>query len=469
MTKRTLLLFFLIVLLPLPALAQTFGAQEFTLQNGMQVVVIPNHRAPVVTHMVWIKVGGADNLPGRSGMAHYFEHLMFKGTKKIAPGDFSKIVKTLGGEDNAFTGQDYTAFYQSIAVENLPKVMEMEADRMQNLSPPEEHFKSEKAVVLEERRQRTDNDPRAMFNEQINSELYINHPYGTPVVGWMDEIEKYDWADVKSYYDTWYAPNNAILVVSGDITAETLKPLAEKYYGAIPKKTIPVRLRPNIPPAPAATILTLRHSSVHQSVLQKVYLAPTEAKARKDSLALQILAEIMNGGPTARLYKNIVVGQKKATSVAFDYNATMLDYGAIIVGATPAAGSTPDDVETLINTEIRKVIENGVTDAEVKEAAQSLQDEAVFARDSVAGPAMIFGAALTTGSSVADVEHWADDIAKVTPAEIKAAAAKYLDDANPWVRPPVTGYLLPAKEETTAPAPQEETAPAATGDQDVQG
>lgn len=468
MIKRPILVFLLLLVTALPARAQTFGAQEFTLANGMQVVVIPNHRAPVVTHMVWIKVGGADNLPGRSGMAHYFEHLMFKGTKTMAPGDFSKIVKTLGGEDNAFTGQDYTAYFQSIAVENLPKVMQMEADRMQNLAPPEAHFQSEKAVVLEERRQRTDNDPRAMFNEQINSALYINHPYATPVVGWMDEIEKYDWADVKSYYDTWYAPNNAILVVSGDITAEKLKPLAEKYYGAIPKKNIPARVRPNIPPAPAATLLTLRHPSVHQSVFQKIYLAPTEGKEKQDSLALQVLAEIMNGGPTARLYKSIVAFQKKATGVAFDYNSTMLDYGAIIVGATPAEGTTPEDVSILIGAEIKKVIESGVTEAEVKQAVQALQDEAVFARDSVAGPAMIFGAALTTGSSVSDVESWAQDIAKITPAQIQAAAAKYLDDTRPWIRPAVTGYLLPMEPEN-APEPAKETAPAAAGGEDVQG
>jgi zinc protease len=450
MTKRHIILFLTVVLLAIPARAQTFGAQEFTLQNGMQVVVIPNHRAPVVTHMIWIRVGGADNLPGRSGMAHYFEHLMFKGTKTMAAGDYSKTIKTLGGNDNAFTGQDYTAYFESVAVENLPKVMAMEADRMQNLAPPEEHFKSEKDVVIEERRQRTDNDPRAMFNEQLNAALFVNHPYGTPVIGWMDEIEKYDWSDVKTYYDTWYAPNNAILVVSGDITAEKLKPLAEKYYGAMPQKIIPVRTRPNIPPAPAQTLLTLRHPAIHQSVYQKIYLGPTEAKAKQESLALQVLAEIMNGGPTARLYKNIVSGARKATSVAFDYNSTMLDYGSIIIGGAPVDGVTPEELGTLLQAEIQKVIDGGVTEAEVKEAVQSLQDEAVFARDSVTGPAMIFGSALATGSKVSDVEQWSDNISKVTPAQIKAAAAKYLDDAKPWIRPAVTGYLLPA---TPPPAP----------------
>lgn len=443
MIQRLLPLLSLLLVCASPVSASTFGAEQFTLENGMQVVVIPNHRAPVVTHMIWMKVGGSDNLSGRSGMAHYFEHLMFKGTPSLGPGLYSKTIKTLGGDDNAFTSQDYTAYFESVSVDNLPKVMEMEADRMQNLAPPEAHYESEKSVVLEERRQRTDNDPRAMFNEQMNSALFVNHPYGTPVVGWLDEIKKYEWPDVKAYYDTWYAPNNAVLVVSGDITAEQLKPLAEKYYGPIKKKALPVRLRPNIPPAIAATALELHDESIHQTIFQKLYLAPTEAKARKESLALQVLAEIMNGGPTARLYKSIVREQKKATSVAFDYNSTMLDYGTITIGATPVDGVSPQEIGRLMDAEIRKVIEAGVTKEEVAEAVRSLQDEATFARDSVAGPAMIFGSALTTGSTIADIENWPQDVGKVTPADVKAAAAKYLDDSKPWIRPAVTGYLLP--------------------------
>ena len=461
---RPFLLLLATLSLPFPALAQTFGAEEFTLDNGLQVVVIPNHRAPVVTSMLWMKVGAADEKPGSSGMAHYFEHLMFKGTKKIAPGEFSKTVKMLGGNDNAFTSQDYTAFFESVSVENLPRVMEMDADRLVNLAPPADHYASEKQVVIEERRQRTDNDPRAIFGEQMDSTLYVNHPYGTPVIGWMSEMEKYEWPDVKVFYDTWYAPNNAILVVSGDITAKELKPLAEKYYGGIAKKAVPVRKRPEIPPAIGSAVLTLHDPSIHQSIFQKEYLAPTEAHNRADSLALQVLEEILSGGPSARLYKNIVVKEKRATGVDFNYNANMLDYGTISVGGTPANGVTPDDFEQSIDAEINKVIKGGVSDAEVKEAIQRLQDQAVFARDSIAGPAMIFGAALSTGSSVKDVETWPQDIAKVTAAQVQAAAAKYLDEAHPWIRPPVTGYLLPQEKEETAPESKESAKDAATSE-----
>lgn len=465
MLKYIPLIFLSIFTMSYPALAQTFGAQEFTLQNGMQVVVIPNHRAPVVTHMVWMKVGAADEKPGLSGMAHYLEHLLFKGTAKQAPGEFSKTVKTLGGNDNAFTSQDYTAYFESIAVENLPRMMEMEADRMTGLKPPEEHFKSEKSVVLEERRQRTDNDPRALFGEQMNSLLYINHPYGNPVIGWMNEIEDYDWADVKKFYDTWYAPNNAVLVVSGDITAEKLKPLAEKYYGAVPKKDVPKRLRPLVPPAPGNTLLTLKDPGIHQSIFQKTFIAPAESRNRSDSLALQVLSDILDGGSATRLYKSLVVEQKKATGIEFSYNSTALDYGTITLGGVPAAGVSPEELGRLLDAELRKVVETGVTETEVKEAIQRLTDEAVFARDSVAGPAMIFGTALTTGSSVQDVENWAADIAKVTVERVNAAAKTYLDESNPWVRPPVTGYLLPEEKPAPTPEPAKEKQEAP----DVQG
>jgi zinc protease len=464
MTKRLIFLVFLLVL-SLPANAQTFGAEEFTLANGMQVVVIPNHRAPVVTHMVWMKVGAADETPGLSGMAHYLEHLLFKGTKKQAPGEFSRTVKTLGGNDNAFTSQDYTAYFVSIAVKNLPKVMEMEADRMTGITPPEDHFKSEKSVVLEERRQRTDNDPRALFMEQLNSLLFINHPYGIPVIGWMNEIEDYEWVDVKKFYDTWYAPNNAVLVVSGDITAEKFKPLAEKYFGAIPKKNLPQRLRPLVPPAPGKTLLTLQDPNIHQSIYSKSFIAPAESRNRSDSLALQVLSDILDGGSATRLYKSLVVEQKKATSVQFSYTSTALDYGTITVGGVPAAGVSPEELGKLLDAEIRNVVEKGVTETEVKEAIIRLRDEAIFARDSVAGPAMIFGAALTTGSSVQDVENWPGDIAKVTVERVNAAAKLYLDENNPWVRPPVTGYLLPEEKPAPTPEPAKEKQEAA----DVQG
>lgn len=459
-------LFFLLLTalaLPAPAMAQTFGAQEFTLDNGLQVVVIPNHRAPVVTSMLWMKVGAADEMAGASGMAHYFEHLMFKGTQKMQAGDFSKTVKMLGGQDNAFTSQDYTAYFQSIAVDNLPRMLEMEADRLVNLAPPAEHYASEKQVVIEERRQRTDNDPRAKFGEQMNSALFVNHPYGTPVIGWMAEIEKYEWPDVKIFYDTWYAPNNAVLIVSGDITADQLRPMAQKYFGKIPAKKIPARKRPEVPPALGKTVVTVQDKSVHQSLYQKLFIAPSAAKSKTESLALQVLSEILSGGPSTRFYKSVVIEQKKATDVYFGYNPVALDYGTISIGGTPAANVSPEELGDAFDAEIRKVIENGVDEDEVKDAIQRLRDQSVFARDSLTGPAMLFGMALTTGHSVRDVEYWSDDIAAITAQQVQEAARKYLDERSPWVRPPVTGYLLPAPAEAETENNASQEAP------DVQG
>jgi len=451
MMRFAALLFIALLFCPAAVSAQTFGAQSFTLDNGMQVVVIPNHRAPVVAHMMWYKVGAADEKPGLSGMAHYFEHLMFKGTDTLEPGEFSRIVKTLGGEDNAFTGQDYTAYFQIISKEHLEKVMEMEADRMVNLAPPADHYASEKKVVLEERRQRTENDPRGLFSEQLRSALFVNHPYGTPVIGWMSEIKDYQWEDVKKFYDKWYAPNNAVLVVSGDITAEELKPRAQRIYGQIPVKDIPERARPAVPPAIGTTHLELQDPSIHQPVLQIMLIAPNYADQKEDALALEVLQDILSGGPTTRLYKNLVVDEKLATSVSLYYSSGAFDYGTIGISATPAPGIDLMELEQAVFEQLRDVIKNGVSEEEVRDAIQRLQDDAVYARDSVKGPAMIFGQALSTGSSVQDVENWPEEIAKVTPEQVQAAAEKYLNPDAAWIRPPVIGYMKPA-------APQENTA-----------
>lgn len=426
---------------------KTFNAKSFTLENGLQVVVISNHRAPVVTHMVWYKVGAADEPQGLSGMAHYFEHLMFKGTKKTPPGEFSKIVKKLGGNLNAFTNQDYTAYYETIAVQHLEKMMEMEADRMVNLDVSKEDFYSEKQVVLEERRQRTDNSPRNIFSEQMRSALYVNHPYGTPVIGWMNEIEVYEWEDVKKFYDKWYAPNNAIVIVSGDVTEEEVKEMAMRTYGKLEPKEIPPRIRTKIPPANGETLMTLKHKSINQPLFQEIRLAPAYKDNRQDALALMVLEEIISGGPTTRLYKNLVVDQKKAVSIGFSYGRSNLDYGTLSISGTPADGVSLDELHQLAQEEINAIIKDGVTEQELKEATQRMKDAAVYARDSVNGPASTFGSTLTTGGTIDDVENWAELIDSVTLEQIQEAAKKYLDADKPWYRPSVVGHLLPPDKE----------------------
>jgi zinc protease len=423
--------------------AAVFNAESFMLDNGMKIVVVPNHRAPVVSHMVWYGVGAADEPQGFSGMAHYFEHLMFKGTKKLKPGEFSRIVKALGGRDNAFTGQDYTAYFQTIAVEHLERMMEMEADRMANLDVPPEHFASEKKVVLEERRQRTENDPRSLFFEQMKSALFVNHPYGTPIIGWMDEIEKYEWNDVKVFYDTWYAPNNATVIISGDTTAEEVKPIAMRTYGKLKPKDLPPRKRSNVPPSSGETEMILKHKNIHQPLYTEVFITPAATEDKKADLALQVLQEILSSGSTTRLYKNLVVEKKKAISASFSYRGDALDYGTIWLSSKPAKGVSLEELKALIHVEIKDIIENGVTDKEVSDAIQRLQDGAIFARDSLQGPAMTFGFALAIGKTIDDIENWPENIGRITPDDVQKAAATYLDPENPWHRESITGYLLP--------------------------
>ena len=351
----------------------------------------------------------------------------------------------MGGNDNAFTGQDYTAYFQSISVEHLEKMMQMEADRMVNLKVSKEDFIAERNVVTEERRQRTDNDPKALFGEQMRDALYTNHPYGTPVIGWMNEIEAYEWEDVKEFYDTWYAPNNAVLIISGAVTVDEVKALSEKTYGLLEPKELPTRLRGEIPPAIATTKMKLYDDTIKQEYFQSVRLAPSYNQNKEDSLALQILNEILSGGPTTRLYKNLVVDTKKAVSVNFSYQSSSLDYGSIWVSAIPAQDISLEEIKLSIQKEFDDIFQNGVTEKEVDDAIQRLQDSAVFARDSLSGPARIIGFSLLTGSSLDDIENWPQNIAKVTPEQVQEVAKKYLSADNPYIKPAVEGYLYPEK------------------------
>jgi len=441
-----------LALAAVPADAQVFDPETFTLANGMQVVVVTNRSAPVVSHMVWYRVGAADEPPGRSGIAHFLEHLMFRGTEKVPDGQFSSIVSRQGGEDNAFTSWDYTAYFQNIAVDRLPIVMELEADRMQNLVLDEEIVRTERAVVLEERSQRTDNNPAARLSEQMFAALFQNHPYGTPIIGWAHETAQLTLEDARSFYRRWYAPNNAVLVVSGDIDAETLRPLAEETYGLVPPNPdVPEkRVRPLEPDRAAPRRVVLRDAGVQQPSWRRYYLAPSYARDPEGhAYALQVLSEILGGGSTGRLYRSLVVDRQLAVSAGSGYSGDNLDYSPFMVSIVPAAGVDPQAVEDAFEAEIAKLVEEGVTEEEVESAKQRLVIAADYARDSLQGPARTFGAALTTGQTIQDVEDWPNRIAAVTAAEVDAAARAVLD-ANMSV----TGLLLPA----AAPGARQEAA-----------
>jgi zinc protease len=403
--------------------AKVFDPQTFTLKNGMQVVVIRNPRAAVVTHMVWYKVGAADEPAGQSGIAHFLEHLMFKGTKKLPAGQFSKIVARNGGRENAFTSQDYTAYFQVIASDRLETVMRYEADRMTGLTLTKEIIEPERGVVLEERRSRTDSRPTAILWEQARAALYQNHPYRVPIIGWAHEIKALTRDQIIAFYRKYYRPNNAILVVAGDITVERLKPLAEKYYGAVEPRPVPKRIRPMEPPQKAARRVTRIDPRVRQPSFGRIYLAPSyNLDKGKHAYALQVLSQILSGGATSRLNKSLVVDQKVADSAGAGYDPMVVDYANFYVYASPRAGVPVEKVETAMDVEIRKLLKKGVTAEEVARAKQRLQDAAIYARDSLSTGARILGRALAVGLKLDDVEHWPERIGAVTVDQVNAAA-----------------------------------------------
>ena len=433
----------LLVLSGLPeAWAGVFNPTTFTLKNGMQVVIVENHRVPVVTHMVWYRVGSADEGPGETGIAHFLEHLMFKGTKKRKPGEFSQIVARNGGQENAFTSTDYTAYFQTIAADRLEMVMEMEADRMTNLVITDKEVEPERLVVLEERRSRVDNNPGAILGEHINGALFLNHPYRNPVIGWEHDIKALDIKRILAFYKRWYAPNNAILVVAGAITAEQVRPLAKKYYGKIPAQPPVVRNRAKEPPQKAAREVVLRDKRVRQPSWRRSFLAPTLQWGDKTHVyPLEVLSNILGGGASSRLYRRLVVENKTAVSSGAYYSGDDRGPGRFVFYASPRGDVTMDVLEMAVEAEITDIIKNGITADEALRAKERMVAEAVYARDSLSGGARALGAALASGLSVDDVESWPDNIAAVTAKQINEAAKALFDNNRS-----VTGLLLPARE-----------------------
>jgi zinc protease len=433
------LAFALLLAIALPASAQRFGAQTFTLSNGMQVVVIPNHRVPAVTHMVWYRCGAADEKRGKSGIAHFLEHLMFKGTKEVPDGMISRLIAQNGGRDNAFTTQDYTAYYETVAVDRLELVMKLEADRMQNLQLTDAVVLPERDVIIEERHMRIDNEPAAQLDEQVRATLFQNHPYRIPTIGWEQEMRQLTTQDAIDWYRTWYTPSNAILVVSGDIEAEQLRPLAEKYYGSIPARPVPPRDRVSEPQKVAAMRVELKSPRVAQPSWSRQWIAPSyHAGETRHAYALQVLADALGGGVTSRLYRSLVLDQQIALSAGAFYNPGALDLGTFGVYASPKPGVEVKRLEAAMEAELKKLLQEGISDEETKRSVTRMQVEAVYARDSLAGPANIFGAALATGRSVEDVETWPAKIGEVTTDEVNEAARYVVQPVGS-----VTGVLLP--------------------------
>jgi zinc protease len=431
----------------LTVVAMTAQAQEaeepvttFTLDNGMEVVVIEDHRAPIVVHMVWYKAGAADEPAGSSGVAHFLEHLLFKGTEKVASGELSKIVAANGGSDNAFTSYDYTGYFQRIAADRLELMMELESDRMVNLQLDTDDIATERDVIIEERNTRTENDPGALFNEQLNAAQFLNSRYGVPIIGWRHEMEQLDLDKALAYYRKFYAPNNAILIVAGDVTPDEVRALAKTYYEPLPPnpELDGERMRPQEPPQTAERRMTFRDARVAQPYVIRSYLAPErDPGAQETGAALVMLSEILGGGQTSVLTRKLQFEKQEAIYTSAFYDSTSLDdtrFGFVVV---PAEGVSLQEAEDALDQALSEFLSEGVDADQLARYKFQIKSQQIYARDNADGLARRYGSALTAGLTVEDVQAWPDILQAVTEDDILAAARTVFNRKNS-----VTGWLM---------------------------
>lgn len=420
---------------------------DFRLDNGMEVVVIEDHRAPVVVHMVWYRAGAADEPWGTSGIAHFLEHLMFKGTDTLAPGEFSQVVADNGGSDNAFTSFDFTAYYQRVAADRLALMMEMEADRMRHLALAPDDVETERRVILEERATRTDNEPGALFGEAMRAALYRNSPYGIPVIGWKSEMEGLTRADALAFYRRFYAPNNAVVIVAGDVTPDAVRTLAEQYYGPLDEtEGLGPRHRPQEPPERSERRLILHDARVSQPSLMRLYLAPERDPGdQREAAALVFLASLLGGeGATSALGQALQFDAPIAVHVRAGYAPTALDDTTFSLVVVPRADVPLAKAEAALDDALAAFLDTGPDMDAFARLKMQIRADQIYARDDVGDLADRYGRALSTGLTVADVQAWPELLQSITPDDVRNAARAVLDK-----RASVTGWLLPEDAEGT--------------------
>ncbi|WP_210528702.1 M16 family metallopeptidase [Rubellimicrobium arenae] len=431
-----------------PALAQEVTTA--TLDNGMEVVVIEDHRAPVAVHMVWYRTGSADEPPGVSGAAHFLEHLMFKATDDMAAGEFSRTVAENGGTDNAFTSFDYTAYYQRVAADRLALMMTMEADRMNDLQLTDEDIATERQVILEERSTRVDSNPGAIAQEQMRAALFLNSRYGTPVIGWRQEMEALDQGPVRAFYDLYYSPNNAILVVAGDVDPQDVIAMAKDHYGVLPAEPgLPERFRAQEPPQLAQRHMTYEDPRVSQPYAARTYIAPArKAGDQKEAAALTYLAEILGGSSfTSVLAEKLTFESQVALFSGAGYDGTALDDGTFSLTVAPQPGVTLEEAEAAMDGALAEFLQDGVDAAQLERIRTQLKASEIYARDNVEGLANRYGAGLASGLTVDDITSWPEVLQQVTAEDIMAAARDVLDPRSSvtlYVTAPASGGSQPA-------------------------
>ena len=432
---------------PLSAFAETVRWDDkvstFNLDNGMEVVVIEDHRAPVVVHMMWYRAGSADEKPGVSGVAHFLEHLLFKATDTMEAGEFSRTVAANGGSDNAFTSHDYTAYFQRVASDRLELMMKMEADRMVNLRLTEADILTEREVIIEERNQRTENDPGALFGEQANAALYMNHRYGVPIIGWRHEMETLELEDTLEYYEQFYAPNNTILIVAGDVTPEEVKELSERHYGPLAANPdLEPRARPQEPLHNAERRILLEDPRVAQPYVRRSYIAPErDSEDQKTAAALMLGADLLGDGQTSFMSRKLQFEEKIAVFASAFYRATSLDDASFTTVVVPVEGVSLKNAEAAMDRVIAEFMEAPIDLDHLNRIKRAMRASEIYAKDNVQGLANRFGRALTSGLKVKDILAWPDVVEGITEDDIKTAMRDVFNKKSS-----VTGWLTSGAE-----------------------
>lgn len=402
---------------------------ELTLKNGMRIIVNEDHRAPTVAHMVWYRVGSIDERNGTTGVAHALEHMMFKGTKTLKPGEFSRRVAQLGGRENAFTSKDYTAYFQQIEKSQLEKVMALEADRMRNLVIDKNEFAKEIRVIMEERRLRTDDQPIALVHEALNATAFAVAPYRNPVIGWMDDLQHMTAEDVRDWYAQWYAPNNATMVVSGDVDPKQVFRLAQKYFGKYEPMAL-VRTRPqNEPPQTGPKRVVVKAPAENPYVVLGFKVPGLhDVDKDNDALALEVLSAVLDGYDNARLTAKLVRTDRVANEVGASYSGIARGPVLFMLDGVPAAGTTTEQLEKLLRAEVDRIARDGVSEEELKRVKTQLIASQIYKRDSVFGQAMEIGVMEMSGLSYKDIDRLIERLRTVTPQQVQAVAQKYFGD-----------------------------------------
>jgi zinc protease len=422
-------MFALLALLLATAASAQSPAREQKLANGLRVIVKEDRRAPTAVHMVWYRAGSMDEFNGTSGVAHVLEHMMFKGTKTVKSGEFSRRIAAAGGRENAFTNRDYTAYFQQVPKAALPMMLKLEADRMFNLLVSKEEFSREIKVVMEERRLRTEDQPHALVAEALNAVAYRAHPYRRPIIGWMNDLENMSHEDARAWYTRWYAPNNAVVVVVGDVKADEVFAMARKYFGHIKARPLPER-KPQLEPEQRGARRVVVKAPAELPYLLMGWKCPVLRDVEKDQepYALEVLAGVLDGNESARLNQSLVRDRRIASEVGASYDSTARGPGMCYLEGTPSQGKSLADLEAGLRAELARVVQDGVTEDELARVKAQVMASQVFKRDSIFGQAMEIGQFETAGLSYRDIDRVQERIKAVSAEQVRAVALRYFID-----------------------------------------